>query len=94
MECDSRVILCWYFSITFSSSVHVNCTERKNCGDRWATLESTQCFTETLAELHRRENNRFHSNELYNIWEKDKKPDTCSYKMVSDMKLKHIVGYY
>lgn len=28
------MILCWYFSITFSSSVHVDWTERKNCGDK------------------------------------------------------------
>lgn len=26
------MILCWYFSITFSRSVHVDWTERKNCG--------------------------------------------------------------
>lgn len=28
---DSRVILSWYRSITFSSSVQVDWTERKNC---------------------------------------------------------------
>ena len=32
--CHSRVILCWYFSITLSSSVHVDWTEWKNCRDK------------------------------------------------------------
>lgn len=48
----SREILCWYFSITFSSSVHVDCTERKNWRTHKGESES-ELLTHTLRPLSR-----------------------------------------